>query len=165
MAGKFDASEAAKQAARTLYEQAFSGQAVVLPSSGVEVRLKHVSLPSLIRRGVVPRQLYAAALKGFPELDSGSQTPADIAGMAELLLDIESMSYAIVSEALVSPKLGKVTDFDAGVIEFELLPDEDVQFIVGLVQTPVREWHTFLRNAAATGVQSVADVQGNADPS
>lgn len=154
---QYKASDAAREAARALYEQAFSGRAVTLPASGIEVRLRHVSLPSLIRRGVVPRQLYAAALKGFPELDAGVQTPQDMASMAELLLDIEAMSYAIVSEALVSPKLGPEPDPDAGVITFEMLPDTDVQFIVGLVQTPIREWETFLHRATDARVSPVAD--------
>ncbi len=145
-------------AASILWARVTSGESIYLPASGVTVTLKPVSLTSLIRRGIVPSSLFGEAMLGYPELDSlkEASTPADLARMTSLLLDVENMRYAWLSEALVSPKLVDNPREGMDEISMDMLPDEDKEWLLQILQTPIKEWARF-RTKLTPDVHAVAD--------
>lgn len=135
-----------------------SGQDIVLPASGLTVSLRPVALSSLVRRGVIPSNLYSEAMSGFPELlRLQAQADSDVTALTKLsqtLLDVENLMFAWLSDALVSPRLSDTPNDDE--IGLEHLPDEDKQFLMSVLMLPVKEWERF-RTKQTGAIQPVAD--------
>lgn len=153
----------AANAASELRRIANTGSEVTLPASSVTVRVKPVSIESLIRKGLVPSHLYSIVLRGAPELDAlqESSKPEDIEKFAEMALAADNWTYQTLKMALVEPKIVDEPRDGENEIAYEDLLEEDRHFLVNLLQVPVKEWERFLRESQP----SVRDMDDSKEPS
>jgi hypothetical protein len=147
--------------AELLYQRANEGREIVLPASGFPVKVKPVELQTLIRNKLVPQSLYAIALGGFRELErlESSESPEDMDKFAEMSIQVDNYIYQTLRHALVEPRIVEGTpDLKKNEISFDVLPEEDKQFLMQLLQLPVKNWETFL-SKQDTSVSSVANIE------
>ena len=121
--------------------EANSGRTVILPVSGVEVRIKSVHLPTMVARGVMPSELLRQALAGFPDLE-----PKDGENkLADALMQVYNFECAVLKSALVDPMFVDDDDQTNGnTITYSDLIPEDKDVIIGICQQPITRWERFL---------------------
>ena len=127
-------------------KKANSGKEITLPVSGVQVRVRPVSLPVLVARGVMPSELLRQALSGFPDLDPKDE--GDSGKLADAFMQVYNFECAILKAALVDPVFvadDEQAENPTDSITYSDLIPEDKDAIVGLCQTPIMRWERFLQ--------------------
>ena len=145
--------------AEQFYQRANEGREIFLPASGLPVKVKPVELQTLIRNKLVPQTLYAIALGGFKELErlESSETPEDMEKFADMSIQVDNYIYQTLRHALIEPRIVESNpDLKKNEITFDVLPEEDKQFLMQLLQLPVKNWETFL-SRQNTGVSDMGD--------
>lgn len=134
------------------------GQTIRLPVSDMEVTLRPIALQGLVRRGLIPSELFATAMAGFPEMEALSQSvrPDDLNRLTEMTLSVDEWYSTVLREMLIEPAFGDVPGPEVLALEDFAAYPEDLQFLMGLAQIPIKNWETF-RERQVSSLQRVAD--------
>lgn len=122
------------------------GEEVILPYSGITVKVRPISLTSLVRRNLIPADLFAMAMAGFPELEAAAAgaVPSDLSKVADMALGVDKWQIAVLTEMMIEPPFSEEAGReDALSLEDFAGLEGDVQFLMGLAQIPVRNWEEF----------------------
>ncbi len=146
-----------------------AGVEVTLPDTGYTVRLRSVSARQLLENDSLPNELLPLVFNGLDDLTKDDLVDGDgkldEAGLKRLL-DISRQDshykYAMVREAFAYPRIvDEPQAADELPVEWlHLLPDTDLNFVMRFINCPVREWHRFRQQQAAS-MEPVPDGEGS----
>ena len=106
--------------------------------SGTTVKLRDPSLPSMMRRGIIPTRLFSAAMdleKKKTEAEKKKEDPLHAVGADEFRLYCEFLAY-IVCEAVVEPRVTLKNEERGkeGVVHYDEIPPEDIDALLAAVE-------------------------------
>lgn len=140
------------------------GEEIILPYSKLTVKIRPISITGLVRRGIVPQELLSEALRGFPELKKleSSSKAKDEVRLADMLIQFEQYTFAVLSEMLVDPRLTDDPN-DLEAITLAHMLEEDKATLLNLAQMPISNWRTFLQEQRES-LQPVDNGEQSEDP-